>query len=172
MNTMRVLPLAMVALLGVVVACGDDNNNPPPDTNFTAELNGTNEVPAVSTEASGTATLTIDGDEIDYTVETTGLANPILAHIHIAPAGENGPVRLNLCGTDDTPACTEGDGELITGSNGTTVGTPPITFDSLVSAMQSGGAYVNVHTSDLVPPDNTGPGDFPAGEIRGQVEAQ
>jgi hypothetical protein len=101
-------------------------------------------------------------------VETTSLANPVVAHIHIAPVGENGPIRLNLCGTTDTPACTEGDGELVTGSNGTTV--DGISFDSLVSAMRSGGAYVNVHTSDGVDPPNEGPGDFPGGEIRGQIE--
>ena len=33
----------------------------------------------------------------------------------------------------------------------------------------SGNAYVNVHTNDGVDPPNTGPGDFPGGEIRGQV---
>jgi hypothetical protein len=26
-----------------------------------------------------------------------------------------------------------------------------------------------VHTNDGVPPPNTGPGDFPGGEIRGQI---
>jgi hypothetical protein len=167
MNTTLVLPLALVALLSGVVACGDDN----PAT-FTANLSGDNEVPPVVTDATGTALLAIEGDQINYTVETTGLANPVVAHIHIAPVGENGPVRLNLCGTTDTPACTEGDGVLVSGSNGTTVGTPAISFDSLVSAIRSEGAYVNVHTSNLVPPENTGPGDFSSGEIRGQIEVQ
>ena len=61
---------------------------------------------------------------------------------------QNGPVRLNLCGTGaPQPACTSGTGVLATGTNGTTVGTPAITFDSLLSAMRTGGAYVNVHTS-------------------------
>jgi hypothetical protein len=171
MNPISVRPLALVALWGWILACSDDGG-PGPATDFTANLSGANEVPAVVTPATGTALLAIDGDQIDYTVETTGLANPVVAHIHIEQVGANGPVRLNLCGTDDTPACTEGDGVLITGSNGATVGTPAISFDSLVSAIRSGGAYVNVHTSDLVPPDNTGPGDFPSGEIRGQIEEQ
>jgi hypothetical protein len=35
--------------------------------------------------------------------------------------------------------------------------------------MQSGNTYVNVHTNDGVAPTNTGPGDFPGGEIRGQI---
>ena len=59
--------------------------------------------------------------------------------------------------------------EAEAGTNGTTVGTPPITFDSLVTAMRSGGAYVNVHTDDGQGAPNTGPGDMASGEIRGQV---
>src|SRR5262249_21762909 len=34
---------------------------------------------------------------------------------------------------------------------------------------RGGNTYVNVHTNDGVPPANTGPGDFPGGEIRGQI---
>jgi hypothetical protein len=103
----------------------------------------------------------VSGAQITYTVNVTNLSNAVVAHIHIAPAGENGPVRLNLCGTGDPqPACTSGTAVLATGTNGTIVGTPAITFDSLLSAMRTGGAYVNVHTSAN-----------PGGEIRGQVAA-
>ena len=42
-------------------------------------------------------------------------------------------------------------------------------FSVLITAMRTAGTYVNVHTNDGVPPPNTGPGDFPGGEIRGQV---
>jgi len=60
---------------------------------------------------------------------------------------------------------------LATGSNGTTVGDPAITFDSLVSAIRAGNAYVNVHTS--TPGCTAGdPGCNPGGEIRGQIQAQ
>jgi hypothetical protein len=41
--------------------------------------------------------------------------------------------------------------------------------DAVVAALRSSDTYVNVHTNDGVPPANTGPGDFPGGEIRGQV---
>ncbi|MFL5507780.1 MAG: hypothetical protein ACJ8AU_12930, partial [Gemmatimonadales bacterium] len=58
---------------------------------------------------------------------------------------------------------------LATGTNGTTVGDPPITFDSLLSAMRTGGAYVNVHTS-AVGCTAGEPGCNPGGEIRGQIE--
>ena len=77
---------------------------------------------------------------------------------------------MNLCGTPDgVPACTSGTGTLVTGTNGTT---EEITFDSLVSAIRAGNTYVNVHTSDGEPPADTGPGDFPGGEIRGQLTPQ
>ena len=46
------------------------------------------------------------------------------------------------------------------------------TFADVVAKMRSGGAYVNVHTNDGVAPTNTGPGDFPGGEIRGQITAK
>jgi hypothetical protein len=43
-------------------------------------------------------------------------------------------------------------------------------FSVLVNAITSGNAYVNVHTNDGVAPTNTGPGDFPGGELRGQFD--
>ena len=43
-------------------------------------------------------------------------------------------------------------------------------LSDLIDAIQAGNAYVNVHTNDGVAPTNTGPGDFPGGEIRGQLE--
>ena len=42
-------------------------------------------------------------------------------------------------------------------------------FSDLIAAMKAGGTYVNVHTNDGVDGINTGPGDFPGGEIRGQI---
>ena len=40
----------------------------------------------------------------------------------------------------------------------------------LIALLGSRGAYVNVHTNDGVDPINTGPGDFPGGEVRGDIE--
>jgi hypothetical protein len=164
---------AATALLALAPACDDDDEDPgEPATSFSASLAGSNEVPPVPTAATGTAELTLEDDQIDYTIEVNGLENAVVAHIHIAPAGQNGPVRLNLCGTGaPLPACVSGTGVLVTASNGTTVGAPPITFDSLVSAMRTGGAYVNVHTDDGTGLPNTGPGDMASGEIRGQIVA-
>ena len=155
-------------LVSLTLACGDDDNDPTePGTQFSATLSGAEEVPAVETGAMGDASFTISGTQIVYTVNTTGLLNPVFAHIHVAPAGENGQVRLNLCGTGDpVPACGTGEGVLVSGTNGTTVG---ITFDELVTAMRAGETYVNVHTDNGTPPPNTGAGDMVSGEIRGQI---
>jgi hypothetical protein len=162
--------IALAALLAIVAACGDDG--PSGDaTSFSATLSGTNEVPQVTTPATGTATFTVSGSQLTYTINATNLQNAVLGHIHLAPAGQNGPVRLNLCGTGDPqPACTSGTGVVATGTNGTTVGSPAITFDDLLAAMRSGGAYVNVHTNvaGCTPGD---PGCNPGGEIRGQIVA-
>ena len=170
---LRYSTFAAVGLLLVVVAgCDDDDDDGGTET-FTATLSGAAEVPAVATTATGTATFTLEGDQLSYTVNVNGIENAAVSHIHIAPAGENGPVRLNLCGTGDPlPACTSGTGVLVTATNGTTVGTPAISFDSLLSAMRTGGAYVNVHTNDGDATLNTGPGDMASGEIRGQIAAE
>jgi hypothetical protein len=164
--------MAIVVLFSTAIpACSDDDDNggTEPDTEFEATLSGSEEVPAVSTPASGNATVSIQGSAIVYRVEVANLENAVVSHIHVAPAGENGDVRLNLCGVPaDSPDCsTETTGVLVEGSNGTTQG---ITFDSLVSAIRAGNAYVNVHTSDGTL--EQGPGNFPGGEIRGQLTPQ
>jgi hypothetical protein len=167
---LRTLTPLVAALLAGVACSDDDDGGAGPATDFIAVLSGDNEVPPVATDAAGNATLSIEGDQIAYTVNVTDLANPVVAHIHVQVEGQNGPVRLNLCGTGaPEPECASGDGVLATGTNGATLG---ITFDSLVSAMRTGGAYVNVHTDDGVDPPNTGAGDMAGGEIRGQIEPQ
>ena len=172
MSAYRILPLALAALLPLIPACGDDDDGTGPGTSFSATLSGAAEVPPVETPATGTAIFTVSGTAITYTVNVANIANAVVAHIHVAPVGANGPVRLNLCGTGaPEPACTSGTGVLATGTNGTTVGSPAITFDELVAAMSAGNAYVNVHTDDGVAPPNTGAGDMGSGEIRGQIVA-
>jgi CHRD domain len=172
MNHSSILAIALAALLPGVPGCSDDDNPSEPGNNFSATLSGAEEVPANASTATGTATFTIDGTAITYTVNVIGLANPVFAHIHVAAPGVNGPIRLNLCGTGaPVPDCTPGDGVLATGTNGTVVGTPPITFDDLIAAMRAGETYVNVHTDDGGQP-NTGPGDLISGEIRGQIVAE
>ena len=173
MNGLAISRVVLAALFPIVAACSDDGPSDGEATNFSATLSGANEVPAVTTPATGTATFSVSGGQITYTINATNLQNAVLGHIHLAAAGVNGPVRLNLCGTGaPQPACASGAGVVVvaTGTNGTTVGAPPITFDDLLAAMRTGGAYVNVHTST---PDCTpgAPGCNAGGEIRGQITA-
>jgi hypothetical protein len=159
--------VSMVVLLAAVAACSDDDDDGTgTDTEFEATLSGAEEVPAVSTTATGSATISIEEAEIAYQVDVQNITNVVVSHIHVAPEGQIGPVRMDLCGTPTVPACTEGTGTLVSGSNGITMG---ITFDSLVAAIRAGNAYVNVHTSDGDETPDEGPGDFPGGEIRGQL---
>ena len=151
--------MTSVALAVGVLACGDDNGPADPATSFTATLSGTNEVPPVTTAATGDRNVHHKRRADRVYSQRTGIENVLVAHIHTGREGQNGPVRLNLCGTGDPqPPCTSGNGVLATGTNGTTVGDPPITFDELVEAMRSDSAYANVHTTQ-----NQG------GEIRGQI---
>ena len=174
MNHSTIRAIALAVALPLAAACSDDDNNPAETaTDFTATLSGSEEVPPVPSEATGTALFTIAGGQITYTVNVSGLTNPVVSHIHIGAEGVNGPVRLNLCGTGPpVPPCGTGEGVLVSGTNGTTAGTPAITFDELVTAMRAGESYVNVHTDDGVAPPNTGPGDMASGEIRGQIVAE
>jgi hypothetical protein len=41
--------------------------------------------------------------------------------------------------------------------------------DSVLVHMRAGKAYVNIHTSDPALAGNNTPGDYPGGEIRGQL---
>jgi hypothetical protein len=165
----RVFRITVAVLLPLISACGDDGpSNADLATSFTATLSGANEVPPVTTPATGSASLSVSGAQITYTVNVTNLQNAVVAHIHVAPTGQNGPVRLNLCGTGaPEPDCSSGTGVLATGTNGTTLG---ITFEELLTAMRTGGAYVNVHTFVAGCTDGD-PGCNQGGEIRGQVVA-
>lgn len=135
--------------------------------NFRAVLAGENEVPARDTQARGVAVFQVEGDAIEWRLIAANIENVIAAHIHCGAPGVNGPVRITLFG----PAPAGGgrsDGVLSTGSASLAGVTCP-NGNSLLSEIEAGNAYVNVHTNDGVAPTNTGPGDFPGGEIRGQI---
>ncbi len=139
----------------------------------TGGLNGGEEVPPRDTNAHGNATFSLsdDGLTLSWKLIVANIDNVVASHIHIGPAGVNGPVVLFLYGT--VPA---GGGRLdgviaegtATAANlvGPLAGHP---LADLIAAMSTGNAYVNVHTNDGVAPPNEGPGDFPGGEIRGQI---
>ena len=105
-------------------------------------------------------------------IATAGCQPPVVqAHIHLGPAGQNGPVTAFLFG----PVPAGGgrvNGEIARGTITASDLIGPLagmTLDDLLAEMVAGNAYVNVHTNDGVAPTNTGPGDFPGGEVRGQI---
>ena len=153
----------LLAVAGLAVA-GDNGN-------YSVHLNGDTEVPANSSQGVGQAVfhLSPDGTSLDYKLIVANLDNPVAAHIHLGPPGVNGPVVAFLFGPA-APGGGTANGVIaegtITAANlvGPLAGQP---LSALVEALNSGNAYVNVHTNDGVPPAGTGPGDLPGGEIRG-----
>jgi len=140
--------------------------------NFVAVLSGGNEVPARDTNARGVATFKLNADgTLDYTLIAANIENVVAAHIHCGAEGVNGPVGVTLY-SGGTPGNGRFDGVLASGTitapdPGNSCGWTSVA--QVLAALHGGSTYVNVHTNDGVAPINTGPGDFPGGEIRGQV---
>jgi hypothetical protein len=147
--------------------------NAPDAKNFVAHLSGDNEVPVRPTQGQGQLKMQLskDGLSLDYRIISSNISNIVQSHIHLAPAGVNGPIVLFLYGLVPAGAGRT-DGVLATGTVtranliGPLAGHP---LSDLIAAIEADGAYANVHTNDGVDGTNTGPGDFPGGEIRGQV---
>ncbi|MDO3380601.1 CHRD domain-containing protein [Gilvimarinus algae] len=111
---------------------------------FPLMLSGDLEVPMVETSASGQGAFTLNThtESLRGAFTTSGLTSTA-AHIHQAPAGENGDVVLALDATDE----------------GYMVPADTMLTDELEAIMLDGGHYVNVHSAA-----------FPNGEIRDQID--
>src|SRR5256712_3462176 len=141
--------------------------------NFGAHLIGASEVPARESPAVGEAKfqLSPDGTQLEYRLISSNIHNVIVSHIHLGAADVAGPVTVFLFG----PVAAGGgrsDGVLAHGTITAANLIGPLArhpFSDLIAAMSAGGTYVNVHTNDGVDGTNTGPGDVPGGEIRGQI---
>jgi hypothetical protein len=142
--------------------------------NFKAILSGGGEVPARDTLARGLATFKWNaaGTELSYTLIAANIDNVVAGHIHCGAPGVNAPVGVTLF-SGGLPGSGRFDGVLaqrtVTAPDANN-GCGWLTMQDVFDALSSGNTYVNVHTNDGVAPTNTGPGDFPGGEIRGQVE--
>ena len=124
------------------------------------------------TLARGAATfqLSPDGTELSYRLIAANIENVFTAHIHIGGTDVAGPIVVPLF--DGNVGSGRFSGVLATGTITSANLTGPLagmTLADLIDEITSGNAYVNVHTNDGVAPPNTGPGDFPGGEIRGQL---
>jgi hypothetical protein len=191
--------LSVIIVGGLLAACAADGTDPtspievpvfgqtelPPLANdkFGTGLSAAEEVMPAGvvnpSKAIGIATFRLrwTGDTLDYKLTVTRISNVTQAHIHQAAFGVNGGVVVWLYPSTTPGAGPNGQGPIsgliaqgtITAANlvGGLVGQP---LSALLDVLRSGNGYVNVHTNDGVAPTNTGPGDFPGGEIRGQIE--
>jgi hypothetical protein len=152
---------ALTALTGAAAAA-------PREESFTAHLTGEAERPIPrETRAQGHATVHLNRDgTASYRLVASNIDNVVAAHIH-CDADEEGTAAAIIHLDTTHPANSDG-----VNSSGTF--DPSTLCDSgemtVLEAMRAGLAYVNVHTNDGVAPADTGPGDFPGGEIRGQLE--
>jgi hypothetical protein len=173
MHTRIVGTAFVVGLLTVGIAAAGLNGN------WSAHAKGSLEVPVRDTDAQGQAIFHLgdDGSTLEYKLIASNIENAFMAHIHIGAPGVSGPIAVWLYPSTATIPGPFGsgrhDGVLAEGtiapSNfiGPLAGQP---LSALIAALDSGNAYVNVHTNDGVAPTNTGPGDFPGGEIRADVD--
>jgi hypothetical protein len=128
-----VAALSIVALVACATMAGKRVN---------VTLSGAEEVPPVSTTASGSGHFTIGDDgAVSGSVSTTGVAGT-MAHIHMAAKGQNGPVIVPLTK----------DGDIYIAPAGAKLN------EAQMAAYKAGNLYVNVHSAA-----NKG------GEVRGQL---
>lgn len=109
-------------------------------------LSGAQEVPPVSSGASGKSTIKVGSDRsVTGSVVVSGMV-PTAAHIHTGAPGTNGPVIIPLTKTADN-----------------TFVAPPNTklTDEQHASYKAGNLYVNVHSAT-----------YPGGEVRGQLMAK
>jgi CHRD domain len=141
--------------------------------NFVATLSGDEEVPARDTQAVGVAKfkLSKDGAALTFKVNVSNIQNVFAAHIHCGAVGVNGPVGVTLFAGAPAGGSVNGtlaEGTITAPDAGNACGWTNLA--AVLAAIESGATYVNVHTNDGLEPPNTGPGDFPGGEIRGQIK--
>jgi hypothetical protein len=171
---------SMPAAPGPVASGSTSTTDAKPDgvvKNWVTHLGGDEEVPARPTRGQGQVAfqLNAEGTVLSYRLISSNIYNVVQAHIHVGPLGANGPISVFLFGVVSSGGGRH-DGVLATGEITdqtaflNTAGTGVTNLAQLIAAMDAGNTYVNVHTNDGVAPTNQGPGDFPGGEIRGQIE--
>ncbi|MFZ0513561.1 MAG: CHRD domain-containing protein [Candidatus Nitrosopolaris sp.] len=131
---------------------------------FAAILSGSNELPLVNSHGSGVANFQLSADRksLGYQLNVTNMNNVMGTHIHSGKQGENGPVVAGLFNTNKSaPPTGIVNGQLSNGSITSAVLQGPLAgkqLSDLVNLIKTGGAYVNIHTTQNQ-----------NGELRGQI---
>jgi hypothetical protein len=132
--------VVLAGVLGIVAAC----TSMAPSPSQSVVLSGGNEVPPVTTSASGTGTVTINPDHtVSASITVSGMT-ATASHIHEAAAGANGPVIVPFTKTGDNTFAAPAGAKLT---------------DSQYASYKAGNLYVNVHSAKN-----------PGGEIRAQLK--
>jgi len=170
--TYRTLTVAALAAAVGLAACSESyaviSALAPTKTNFTTTLSGANEVPAVTTSATGWANWVLENQNtLQYDIYVAGIDSITMAHFHANVAGQNGPIMAWFVPTEAARAPGTGNISVpIAGgilrqnrvTRASLVMVAPFTWDSVIARMQAGSTYLNIHTRR-----NSG------GELRGQV---
>jgi hypothetical protein len=147
LRTKTLLGLALAASFTTLMGCASVDKMTSSATSAIrgdAKLTGAQEVPPVTTNATGTTNIKVAADGmVSGSVTTVGVVST-MAHIHIAPAGQNGPVIMSLTKSGD---------------NGYNVPAGAKLTPAQHEAYKIGSLYVNVHSAA-----NKG------GEIRAQLK--
>ena len=159
--------VAVMGLLGVVAAAVAGGGS----RDIREHLKGYEEVPAVSTLASGEFSAKVRDSQIEYRLSYSGLEGDVQqAHIHLGQERVNGMISVFLCsnlnnGPAGTQACPPAPA-TVSGTIGPSdvigpaaQGIAPGEYAELLRAIRAGVTYANVHSSK-----------FPGGEIRAQLE--
>ena len=142
-------------------------------THFRAALSGSEEVPAVATQARGQAMLFLNegATELKFRLIVSNIENVTTAAIYLGATGATGPAVATLYGPV-TPGGGKKNGVLVEGTITAAMLTGPLQgrpLADLANEIRNGNIYVNVHTDDGVGEPNSRSGDFPGGEVRGQL---
>jgi len=130
-----------IAVFGLLTACSKKEVVPTNITNLSATLDGSQQVPANSSTASGGFFGTYDGNSkiLTYTVTYRGIT-PTAGHIHTGAPGMSGPISITFSGLTSP-----------------ITGTAYLSLDQ-INDLLNNHMYVNIHSSA-----------FPNGEIRGDI---
>ena len=136
--------------------CQQSGGDAAPSASFSFNLEGSQQVPPVTTTATGTAVVTINAAETEIKVDITfsNLSGITAAHIHEGASGATGGPIFTLASAAFTSPFTK----TLTASDFAASGSVT-TFAQAIAAIKAGNTYINIHTSTNA-----------SGEIRGQVK--
>jgi hypothetical protein len=144
---MKQATIALLVAAALAAGCTQMSNMMGGDGRKSGEeirLSGSNQVPPITSPASGSGTVTVNSDRTVVARIVVVDMTPTAAHIHQAAPGANGPVIV--------PFVKQGDNTFVAPEGA------KMTEDQY-RAYKSGNTYVNVHSAKN-----------PGGEVRAQLK--